>query len=93
MGEYIRWIRFMPNSIKPSLMRPACGYAWISRDDIMENIITRTVPGRRRTSKNSGANLTHCHSRTAMRELEKSGTCVLGAGGSPLLPDRSWEHS
>lgn len=39
MDEYIRWIRFMPNSIKPSLMRPACGYAWISRDDIMENII------------------------------------------------------
>lgn len=93
MDEYIRWIRFMPNSIKPSLMRPAYSYAWIFRDDIMENIITRTVPGRRKTSKNSGANLTHCQSRTAMRELEKLGTCVLGTGGLPLLPDRGWEHS
>ena len=87
MDEYIRWIRFMPNSITPSLMRPACGYARISCYDIMENIIARTVPGRRRASKNSGANLTHCQSKTAMRELEKLGTCVLGTGGSPLLPD------
>ena len=46
-----------------------------------------------KVSKNSGIPWNRCQSRTAMRELEKSGTCVLGTGGLPLLPDRGWEHS
>lgn len=70
MDEYIRRIQLMPNSIKCSLMRPACGYTRISCDDIMGNIITRTVYRRRKASIISGTAQTHHRSEAATQRLE-----------------------